>query len=1528
MDANKVHTVTLNGGIDSDTALEYLDQSKKRYALNCISTSSSEGNKGVITNPKGNVLISTPLPEGVNKVIGVCEDEERNRFIYALYNSEGYDSWFMYDATSNTIVRIIQSITDSGGDALFNWKITDIILGVNIVDGDKLYWTVYGSDHPARKINIPKIINREEPGYNDVISSSLTLAFKEPPYYAPQVAYFTNSSKKSNNIYRNLFKFATRYIYDDYEYSTFSDYSEVAVPDEEDITGTKGVPLINNGIKVGFLSGNSLVRRIELVMKKTNPDGGETDWVSLAVFDKQILGISDDTLYEYEFYNENSYLAIDQSQVFQPYSSLPDFPKGQEYSGNVLFYSNFKDGNPVVNTDFTLDVVYEDLFVPDSTANVPNNPSLIYNLIDVNYEKGGYRHKRGYFVVGPDVRAGNVFRITIDKSKNDKLNFSYTATLNDKASTIASRIRSWLLTIDNATKGGGWTSGLNDYGGGSYGVEFNFWNHSGRPYIEVYTSVTPVNYSKLKDTGNSVRNEKLGSAFRYGIIYENKDTSKKSLVYVNDNNLVNIANLSDLGALKKPLTQVTINHLAPSWAKRYQIVRTRNLIKSDYIQILIQSKTVVKDYDNNNLYQDLSIGSLFTYQQIHSGLALKYEFKKGDRIRLLKTYTVSSTSWAINTNVIDYDIIDYFPVVETEINGNVSIDGSTSISISPDTADAGNIGNYIRINGSERLIVGASGASYIVDSSFTESDNITNTNRTYPTYTIINRRGVIRIKENSDFPIDVVDGSKYALVEVYRPAQSFGNEENEPYYEIGAKFDITEVDGVSYHSGNIQSQTDTQSAIISIEGLDNYVRNRQLPTNNALKNTQMIFTSIEDRSYSDFYVSDLSSYGRVNRLDDSRGVVNLEESVIHSQNRIEGTKVNGLSMFLNINRRDYNDKNGPIERLMFHDGILYILKNLKIGYVPVRASIITDTSGQNRTLASSSNIIPDRLEYIQWEDGVGGSPESAFRWGNDIWLMCPNSGVALRIQGGGGQVVSTPLRFDKDIRDKVTFASLSGAKIVGGYDPFIKMCIWNVEPFDEVAFNGDWNTSNSRMEEVPFTGNWNIVSNPSNGIIQLVGDVITYYPNTNYVGNDSFSYRDGTGIVRYVFVTVVEEGGYEIEWLPDGASCVVAGGVRTGYVEFSVLREYNSTLGSYTGNEKPNSSSDPDYVAPYEDLDECPLTVDYVNIGRINRRLGDQSIDIHIESTSDFNVLIKETASFSSATIDDTGIVSTPDHTLNIPALDDDAYIFIVVDGGNYDDVSVVNISGAYFYSANFNSLPNLTEVVLDQSALNNINQFTSLSVNQLTSLQKIGVIGHRIASFDFTPNTALEDIDVSSGYVLVDLTISDWSILRILKVHNSLFTGNGYSPVFVDSIIQNMDNISVSPEVLQYGNDIFSGVLPSSSVLSNYNSLLSKSVSVIGKNPDTVSYTQLSISSNSPLYNIDYTLTLGMALSVDIDVHLSGSYITDGNTSVVIDETVTITAGNTTYSGTVTTATPVVVHNIFVDGVTPNPAGGITVYY
>lgn len=1528
-----IYEQTFVGGMNTVLAKNLLSPEQYVYMLNCDVTSTADGNVGIVTNIKGDISVDVQLPEGENRTIFSIRNEESNKLYYAVWNSLGYNTWFEFDYVSKTIKTVIQSITDTGGVDIFKWEKGVLINSANIVNDNLLYWTMKG--HPARKINISKAVDKsfESGGYGNVILEEYTRANKKSPAFSPSVRYDTDTSRKKNDVYRKLFQFTARYWYDDNEVSAFSDFSQVAVPSDEVVTGGQGVSLNNNVIKVGVLSGGMLVRKIEIAMRSTTDvKGVYSDWVSVGIFDKTVLDIPNNTEFEYSFYNDNTYLALAQEVVNQPQSDFPDEPLVQEYAYNTMVYGNFKDGFPSVPVDFSAEVVYSDLFVPSGQENKLNEPSFIYNFIDHEYESGGFmagggwRKTEGEIVVGPDVKSGNLFRmnLTNDGGNNVTTRLEHKATLTDDAQSVASKFRTYLSNHSRTNTKGGYVDIVKPKGGGAYGFRFKIWNNWNLPYIGFSTSVTPVNYSTLKNLGNSVPNEKLGSSARYAIVY--KSDEKRSLAYGN-NEVVQVKTLNELGDIKKVTTILDIKHKAPSWAKSYAIYRTKNLTQSDWIQFLVQRAVLTTTLDGEQYY-DLSLGSFFTYQKVHPNSILNYEFKKGDRLRLLKNYNTTS-GWSVPSNVIEYEVLDYYPEKTEVIQSDVIIDGSSNIKTS-ETPNPNRVGSNIVINGNERTIIGVTADGYNLNSAITIDGASSSEPKTYPSFSVINRNGVVRIKMDPSYPITVNGTDTFALVEVYNPSQSFVNAEFENYYNTGYEFEIYQDGPNFYHRGNSSDQTATSSARVAIEGFDNYVRNRSLVTNTSETNPQSAVTTVEDKSFSDFYNSDLSSLGRPSVLDDSRGVVHFEDRLVWSNNFIEDTKINGLNMFLSTNRVDYNDKYGSIQKIVFHEGRLYIFKYLKTGWVPVKGIIMSDTSGQN-FVGISSRLLPDKMEYFVWEGGIADNPESVVREGNNIYGVSPTSQVIFYIGGSGVEPASKIFGIDNYARELIVKAKAAGAHIFGGINRKKNQYLVMIESYEDVVYSDRFNASNSSLEDTIRNGAWQIVDSADNGTVSVVGDVLTYHPNLNFSGIDNISYKSANGIVRHIVINVL---GSETEtvWHEDGQYCVVTGGARTGYVAYSLLKEYNIITGEYTGVTKPNASGDPDYVAPYEDLSLCPLGLDYVYVAKINRRINTQSVRLKgVSSTSSkLNFIFKDSDNFSSgSTLFETGLIDSGEEaTVNIPIYVGDAYLFIVCDDTNYSAIEEIYITGAYLLSANFNNLDGLKVLELDQSGLPSFsyNDFSSLSINNNVLLEKLVVKNHNLASINLDPNNLLEYIDVSYGRSLVTLHISSWSRLTDLIIHESLFTSFGYSTQFVDSVIANANNLSPNLVILRYGLNNSTGIMPSTAIVPQYN-LLSSRASVVGRSPVV---TDVDLTINFLYYGnvVEGMLYLSAPLSVSINVNIRGYY--EDSTGVIqlilVDKT--IPANTTSVPWSFTGFSDIQGANAFIQNVSPNPAGGVSINY
>lgn len=1434
--AKKIQSHIFVDGVNSDLSDEHITSRQARFMLNCNILSTAEGNIGVVTNVKGNIAIPVELPEGDNKTIGVCLDEESDCFYYAVWNSNNYHTWFKFDAISETVSVVIQCIRDTGGVDIFQWKEKDLILHTVIKNNNLLYWSMAG--HPARKINIDRAVDKNDTGYGTVILEDYTRAYKKTADFPPEAKYITDTNVLYNYVYGNLFKFAVRFIYDDGEKSVYSDYSLVPIPDQENTSGTQGVPLTNNCISVNFLTGGMLVKKIELIMQKTDQEtGGALDWVSIVVLDKDTLGIEDNTEYEYLFYNDNTYIPISQEEVVMPHLYFPRNPECMEEIGDRIGYANFEEGFPAVDIDIDYEVEYEDLFVPDDVIDRLNDPFLEVNVIENWHEPDtwltkGWRHTTGEVVVGPDVKRGNLFSVWIFNGNDVESQFNHIATLTDTAETVANALANKFRSHDRMSGelngNRGWVDRVT-VSGGFARFRFDIWNRAGRPYHTFHTVRVPVNYSTLKNTGNSVLTNKLGSSHRYGIVYRDED-QMKSLTY-GDVDAIYIKPLNELGGLKKAIIKLIIRHRAPSWAKTYEIVRTRNLVQESYIQILIQSAVTVSNILGET-YTDLVIGSFNTYKAVHPNVALNHEFKKGDRVRLQKTY--SGGDWSIPTDVIDYEVMEYYPETRRNVKKNITIDPSKNNLVLVNDPNPNDVGSFLWVDGHEREITGV---STTVDVGYELSSPIapnteSNTARTYPSFDIINNRGVIRIKQNDDYPINA-GGNTFALVEVYTPAQRYANSENENYYSIGYSYPITMEDGVYLHGGNAQDQTTSQPAIVQIEGYDNYVRNRELPISNDTESPQVIFSSIEDASFSDFYVSNLSSYGKTSRLDDSVGVVKFDSRIRYSLNYIEDTRINGLGFFLNLNRVDYNDKYGGIKRLISDEGRLYIFKHLKYLWAPVYGNVITDNENTD-VISSSSNLLPDKPEYFLFNAGIGDNPESVVRYGNDIFSVSPNSGYIINIGGNGAIPVSKVFGMDKDVRDIIANASKSGARMFGAYDRKNGYYVVNIEGYDVIVFNSKITQNNHRVVEIPDVGNFQIVSGPNNGTVQMTDDGYIYYPNSNFSGEDVIQYRSGQGEIRSDVFNVLSFD-TQLVWVGSEPSCLFDGsGDRTGEVSFSTLAEYDVLNEEYTGVTKPNIDTDPDYIAPYEDLDICPIGMQYSRLLIIRSSYNTQTLDIVVESEDQFNIILKKGDSFSGDTIWESGLSDSGSFNVPINQQPGDISLYIEVPSLNYEGVTSFSCSNGYLVSGNFNDLSGLIELVLDQSSIPSSHQnfFTSLLVNMCAELETLFVINHSIFGFSFANNTNLTDVDISGGRSLSSVTF--FHELKTLKIHDSKMTSTSESPSAIDLVISRFNSYVTdgSGSVLQYGLNNSSGIKPSSSAIPDYISLLDKDVAIIGVPP------------------------------------------------------------------------------------------------
>lgn len=1203
-------THTFVDGISTVIAPELTPPTTARYILNCNILSQGEGNVGIITNVKGNKLVSTPLPAGENKCIGTASDEEANKFYFFVWNSNKLHSILQFDGLSKQITTALENLTDTGNIDIMGLDKDYLILHADVVRNNLLYWV--DGLNPARKTNLNKLFDNSATGYGTTILQSFIDAYKQTTPLPPTAAYFSDTSKKFNRLYGALRKFAVRLIYDDGEKSNVSDFSAVALPTYEPFTGVNTIPTENNGLNITFTTGDRTVKQIEIFVQSTiNELNNESlsVWGKIATLDKRKLGIADDSSYTYKYYNETAPVVADQEKIYRPYSFLPKRPLCQSFVKNALVYTNAYEGFPTVDIDASVTVRYEDLFLDSGVENEFNEPFISITSNDSDYFEIGTvtrydgsiehllipksrRFNRQTVTIGADVKKGNVFTIFLSNGfSGDNFTLSYEATNTDSALTVANQLKNQLIATGRIYRKTPDMPDTNIYDNtivaGSVSFSFLLRASDGKNYINGTSSVNPVQFDTLKDTGQSLRNIKLGSSIKLGIEYEDFD-GRKSLVSTVDALVVNIKSINDLilddgkTMYQSPIITLQINHTPPVWAKYYQIVRSADLVYGDYIQLLIQ-KVIDFESEDEQDYLDLAVGSLFTYQKIHPNTPLAYEFSKGDRLRLLKN-TEDDTYYPF----FETEIIAYNPTVTQNMTSNLVTDGTATVTVSETSVD--DVGKFILVDGIEREIVSVpSGTTYLLNNVIGDS-----TAKTYLNYDLIDRRGSIRIRRPND--IEIEDNS---TVELYKPSNISNPLGSAQFYEFQKKFPIIGAGtDLRYHTGNIQDQTSVLPALVEISEGTAYVRNREMPVNNAFPGTQMVIEPVEDGSYSDFYPSLINDNGRVNVEDNGDGEVHFGSRMRYSNNFIEDTRINGLNDFDNLDREDYYDQYGDFKRTVFDTNRIFGLKELKTTFVPVDARITQDNSGIALNVSSSKLLNP--IQYFAWEGGIGNNPESYASNGKQKYFVSANSGVIMRLGGNGEEPISKTYALDDEIRALLFDAINNKAKIFGGFDRKNGVYVITIEGYKKYIYFDGFNGWILVDDQLPEDTLFEIVDNPTNGTATLSsGFEITYEPDTDYVGHDEFTYRafiDGVWSQPKKACIEVVEPPVQLAWRAKATpfTCELDEyGLQNGNKLPDTLEQYNMVTNEATGVEKPNVPSDPDFVpATYDPIACVPVEPD------------------------------------------------------------------------------------------------------------------------------------------------------------------------------------------------------------------------------------------------------------------------------------------------------------------------------------------------
>jgi hypothetical protein len=623
---------SFRGGLNLDDDYFNLPQNSYVDALN-VTIDAVEHNRDLaITNITGNRLVSYSLPSGECVCIGAEADQIRNRVIYFIWNANGYHSILSYNNTTRAISKILENLTDTGGEDILGFSRYKKILHIEIInrgdEGDLLYWTD-GYTQPKGLI-----IDKVAAGTYGTVLSAYIEAAKRPPLVPASVAYGDDPAHTNNSLRIKLYQFQYRWTFDDLSKSTWSQWSDVPLPLGADNPDTDIDPTKNNVIFTTVTSGLANVTDIEIAVRQCN--GALWSDTFLAVtLNKAELGIADEASYQYSFYNDGIYPALDQREAVLLFDWVPLLAKSMVLAnGNTLVYGAITEGyDRLADVDITL-----------SSTNLKNT-SVSTGGATLTYSRTG---PTTYTItVGGTVATNTryrVFALIYSAGTYTQITLSdYTSTSGQTTAQVAQQL---LLTTNPIYQNG--------FGSSSYFVDLLNTNS--------FILTTQIDYNSSGTTISTQTSWLWYSKYSLGLVYFDEHGRTNGVVYrTTQCDVTTGAFELDSGVPKTPVIDASIDHTPPTWAVKYMWARTRNLT---YNNVFFY---VTNDYQTDGDYYYLGLQNVqYFYDKnnkcIYSNISSIVQ--DGDRVKVVAQANNTGYTGTIWTQ--DYEILG---VVERTMTG-------------------------------------------------------------------------------------------------------------------------------------------------------------------------------------------------------------------------------------------------------------------------------------------------------------------------------------------------------------------------------------------------------------------------------------------------------------------------------------------------------------------------------------------------------------------------------------------------------------------------------------------------------------------------------------------------------------------------------------------------------------------------------------------------------------------------------------------------------------------------------------------
>ena len=985
-----------NGKLNLDVQNYRVPQGDYVDALNITRDSPGEGQDIVVTNIVGNVSIVYSLPSGTNKVIGKFPDKIRNRVYYSVWNSNDFDLWLYYDGDSDTIVKLIENITDTDGDDVLafdpSYKINHIDIIYSDTNGDMVLYTD-GLNTP-RKFNVEHIINGD---YTSIKRSFIEVA-KTPPLGPPSCVYGTDTTLNSNSLRRKLFMFAYRFQYDDYEKTSFSTFSKIPLPigyygSDNDTDNTN-----NNFITLTVETGEQNVIAVEIMMRYNIGDAW-SDFVQVISLNKEQLNIPDNSNYDYLFYNDNIYPPVtdgiqyvDGVQVIPLFDWVPQKAYNQALAnGSNIVYGAITEGYnniPINELDVTITAENVTNSPPDTDP-----PSITYIQVAQEFT----------FTVNGSVPTGTNYKIYIFFNGNPSLGQTfgvrlvaeYTSiggdTVNDVASNLYNDMNSFSANPSIIASG----------------PFANSWNVNFGSSGSYVFSIQTVAGS---GGGNSISTEKVwmwDANYIFGQVYvdeQNRDmpgvtTFTNPTDSDNDYSVTTPTFSEDGGTPQTPVISAEVNHVPPTGSTKYYWVRRRQTY-ANFLQYMIC------DFQEDTDFMYFCLASIEQYKADNSQFIYgTAPITNESRIRVMAGITADAYNGDVWSTNNDYQILG--TVIKTLSGGVSPDDDRTFIKVTkPTTSISPAYTNHMLVMVYTPLANPTSAGESVYWEWGEAYGTYTGYTIAYSGLTLTFEIGET-ITGGISGATGIVVGDDSGQLGISDLTGTFQNGETITGGTSGATATLDSISsGALYHRGMDQDQTSFQPATFTWEEGDVYFHDRSMY--DGLIGSPPYSTEtvpVMDANWSDFFDSAVNDNGRAQVIEVNAQQVYNPVLIRFGGSYQSGTTINEINKFYFEDFQEADRGWGDIRKLYIRNRYMYVYQKFKVGVVPILLQIVRDTEGN--PLEANSDILLNKINYPYNEDvGIGDIPESFASDKDAMYGADDYKGVVWRLSQDGFTILS------------------------------------------------------------------------------------------------------------------------------------------------------------------------------------------------------------------------------------------------------------------------------------------------------------------------------------------------------------------------------------------------------------------------------------------------------------------------------------------------------------------------------------------